>query len=187
MGGAGWHRDMQKQVALFRGINVGRAKRLAMADLRAVLEELGYRDVRTLLNSGNVVFTIPPKHKEDAAARIQTAVATKLGVSASVLTVSAGDFDTVVAENPLAKVATDPARFLVAFVRDPSVLAKFAPFIKQTPLPDVLAVGSQAAYLWCAEGILESKLLAAVHRLLREDVTTRNWATVLKLQALLRA
>jgi uncharacterized protein (DUF1697 family) len=177
---------MQKQVALFRGINVGRAKRLAMADLRALLEELGYDDVRTLLNSGNVVFTVPPKHKGDAAARIQAAVAAQLGVSASVLTVGAGDFETVVAENPLMAVATDPARFLVAFVREPGALARLAPLAGQTLPPDVLALGSQAAYLWCAGGILESKLLAAVHRLLGEGVTTRNWATVLKLQALLK-
>jgi uncharacterized protein (DUF1697 family) len=48
-----------KQVALIRGINVGRAKRVAMADLRALVESLGCSDVRTLLNSGNIVFTTP--------------------------------------------------------------------------------------------------------------------------------
>ena len=48
---------MPRYVALFRGINVGKAKRIAMADLRALLEKLGYTDVRTLLNSGNAVFT----------------------------------------------------------------------------------------------------------------------------------
>jgi uncharacterized protein (DUF1697 family) len=52
-------------VALLRGINVGKAKRVAMADLRALLEELGYADVRTLLNSGNVVFTAPRAAKGD--------------------------------------------------------------------------------------------------------------------------
>ena len=48
-------------VALLRGINVGTAKRIAMADLRGVMTGLGYSDVRTLLNSGNVVFTAPPR------------------------------------------------------------------------------------------------------------------------------
>jgi len=49
---------MARQVALLRGINVGRAKRVAMADLRTLVESLGYREVSTLLNSGNVVFTV---------------------------------------------------------------------------------------------------------------------------------
>src|SRR4051794_32869155 len=68
-----------RQVALIRGINVGKAKRVAMADLRAALEDLGYTDVRTLLNSGNVVFTAgvaPGK----AAASIEKVLAGELGV-----------------------------------------------------------------------------------------------------------
>ncbi len=57
----------RRHVALIRGINVGRAKRVAMADLRALVEGLGYRDVRTLLNSGNVVFTVTKKNSDDEA------------------------------------------------------------------------------------------------------------------------
>ena len=59
-----------RHVALLRGINVGKAKRIAMADLRALVADLGYRDVGTLLNSGNVVFTAPGAGPEDAARRI---------------------------------------------------------------------------------------------------------------------
>ena len=57
-------------VALLRGINVGTAKRVAMADLRGVMTGLGYSDVRTLLNSGNLVFTAPPR-SGDPSRRIQ--------------------------------------------------------------------------------------------------------------------
>src|SRR5262245_8002074 len=73
------------QVALLRGINVGTAKRVAMADLRALVEGLGYGDVRTLLNSGNVVFSVPRTAKGDPAARIEKALAAKLGVSSRIL------------------------------------------------------------------------------------------------------
>jgi uncharacterized protein (DUF1697 family) len=65
------------QVALLRGINVGRAKRVAMADLRALVESLGYGDARTLLNSGNVVFAVPAAAKGDAASRIEKSLATR--------------------------------------------------------------------------------------------------------------
>jgi uncharacterized protein (DUF1697 family) len=177
---------VKKQVALLRGINVGGAKRVPMADLRALVEELGYTDVRTLLNSGNVVFSVPPRIKGDAAARIQAAVADKMGVSAKVVAITAEHFETVVKENPLAAIATDPARFLVAFANDPADLAPLIPFTKQPLLPDALAIGSRAAYLWCAGGILESKLFTAVNRLLPQVATTRNWATVIKLQAMLQ-
>ena len=56
-----------RRVALLRGINVGRAKRISMGDLRALFTGLGYGDVRTLLNSGNVVFTVARKNAGDQA------------------------------------------------------------------------------------------------------------------------
>ena len=76
-------------VALLRGINVGKAKRIAMADLRKLVEELGFGDVKTLLNSGNVVFSAPPKKVATAAARIQSAIALQLGVTSRVAVISA--------------------------------------------------------------------------------------------------
>jgi uncharacterized protein (DUF1697 family) len=173
-----------RHVALIRGINVGKAKRVAMADLRALVEELGYGDVRTLLNSGNVVFTVPPKSKGDAAARLEQALAARVGFSARFTVLSAAELDTVVAENPLGEVADDPSRFLVAFLKDPANLARLEPLAKQDWGADVLALGTRAAYLWCGGGILASKLPEAVGRALGDGVTTRNWATVTKLQAL---
>ncbi|MES2072036.1 MAG: DUF1697 domain-containing protein [Pseudomonadota bacterium] len=175
---------MKKYVALLRGINVGKAKRVAMADLRALMEELGYLEVQTLLNSGNVVFSVQAKLKGDHAKRIQQGISEQLGVSARVLVISGEVLEKVVAENPLAEVS-DPARYLVSFVHDAADLAKLAPLQQQSWEPDLLAVGSHAAYLWCASGILESKLQQAVSRLLGDGTTARNWTTVSKLHALL--
>ena len=114
---------MPRYVALFRGINVGKAKRVAMADLRALLEKLGYTDVRTLLNSGNAVFTggaaAPDKH----AQRIRTAVARKLGVDACVIVKSDKDIAGIIAGNALDKIATNPSRLLVAMTADGKALA----------------------------------------------------------------
>jgi len=173
-----------RQVALLRGINVGRAKRVAMADLRTLVEELGYGEVRTLLNSGNVVFTTPRAAAGDAAGRIEKALTTKLGVSARVTVISAADLAAAIRENPLLEVAHDPSRLLVAVFNNVADLPKLEPLMKQDWATDALAIGSRVAYLWCAEGILASKLLVAVSRVLGDAVTTRNWATVLKLHAL---
>jgi uncharacterized protein (DUF1697 family) len=178
----------KRLVALIRGINVGRAKRVAMADLRAMMEGLGYGGCRTLLNSGNVIFTGGREAPAAAAARIEKAMAAQLGVSARVLVVTADDVETVVAENPLGKVAKEPSRLLVMFLEDAAALQRVKPLSKQDWKPEALGVGSRAAYIWCPEGVIDSRLLLGVGKALGEAAlasTTRNWATVLKIQALL--
>ena len=173
-----------RQVALLRGINVGRAKRVAMADLRALVEGLGYGDVRTLLNSGNVVFTVPGKAKGDPASRIEKAIEAQLGVSSRVTVLSADELDAIVDENPLLEIADNPSRLLIAVLNDKSDRTRLEPLLKEDWTPDVLALGRRAAYMWCAGGLLESRLADTIGRLLRDAVTTRNWATILKLHAL---
>jgi uncharacterized protein (DUF1697 family) len=173
-----------RMVALLRGINVGKAKRVAMADLKALVADLGYDDVVTILNSGNVVFT-GSGTKAAAAAAIAKGLEERLQVTASVMVVAAKDLAAAVAENPLGAVATDPSRLLVAFCAQRSDLARFAPLAAEDWRPEALAIGAHAAYLWCAGGIHESPLAAAVGRALGDRVTARNWTTVLKLQALL--
>src|SRR5580765_2180180 len=175
-----------RQVALIRGINVGRAKRVAMADLRALLEDFGYTDVRTLLNSGNVVFTTADAPAV-AAARMEKALELRVNVDARVVVLTAADLTKVIAENPLLDVADDPSRHLVAIPLERADLAKLKPLLKEKWGDDALAMGACAAYLWCAGGILDSPLLKAVSRALKNALTTRNWATMLKLQDLLAA
>lgn len=171
-------------IALLRGINVGRAKRIAMAELRDLVAGLGYTGVGTLLNSGNVVFRTGKPDPRGAARAIEVAIADRFGFSAAVIALTAQQLDAIVAANPLQSVATDPARHLVAFVQSGAGLAPAQPLLAQAWTPEALAVGDQAAYLWCADGILESKLAPAFARAMGETATTRNWATVLKLQAL---
>jgi uncharacterized protein (DUF1697 family) len=174
-----------KYVALLRGINVGRAKRIAMADLREVFESLGYDDVRTLLNSGNVVFTAKSGAPGTTAQRIETAISESLGVSSRVTVLSAAELLSAVTENPLLEVAVNHSRLLVTVLNDPADRLRLEPLARQTWGEDSLAIGTRVAYLWCATGILESKLNAAVSKALGDAATSRNWATVLKLHAML--
>jgi uncharacterized protein (DUF1697 family) len=173
-------------VALIRGINVGTAKRVAMADLRALMLKLGYGDPRTLLNSGNVVFDAGREAPGKVAARIEQGMAAKLKVSARVTVLTAADFATVVEENPLGGVADNPSRLLVAFLADPADAKRLQPLARQAWKPEALGLGSRAAYLWCPAGMIKSPLAEAVGRVLGEATTTRNWATVTKIQALVQ-
>ena len=104
-------------VALLRGINVGKAKRIAMADLRALVEDAGFTQVRTLLNSGNVVFAGAKHPFPKLAARLETAIETRVGFRPHVVVVDAAWVDVVVQENPLTQ-ADNPSRLLVGFVQD---------------------------------------------------------------------
>jgi len=174
-------------IALLRGVNVGRAKRVAMADLRALIEDLGHSDVRTLLNSGNAVFRASRQDPPQIAAAIEGGIEDRFGFSASVVVLTARELDAIVAENPLPQAARDPSRFLVAFVSTATTLAKARPLLAQAWAPDALAIGRRAAYLWCARGFIESKLAQAFARVAADAATTRNWATVLKLQTAARA
>jgi uncharacterized protein (DUF1697 family) len=178
---------MPRYVALFRGINVGKARRIAMADLRALLGELGYEDVRTLLNSGNAVFTGKAAPAVRHAGRIRAAVARELGVDAYVIVKSAKDIAAIVAGNALAGIAADPAKLLVAMTGDAKALAALAPLAGRPWGAERLHVGRHAAYLWCAHGILESKAAEALLGALAENATTRNWATLGKILVAMRA
>jgi uncharacterized protein (DUF1697 family) len=172
-------------IALLRGINVGRAKRIAMADLRDLVTGLGHTNVRTLLNSGNVLFETARPNTRKLEQSIQAGIKSTSGFSANVVVITAADLTAVIRENPLQRIMSDHSRFLVAFASDPEMLEKVRPLLRESWEPDRMAIGPNAAYLWCANGVIRSKLLQAVTRLTGEALTTRNWATVLKLQAAL--
>jgi uncharacterized protein (DUF1697 family) len=173
-----------RQIALLRGINVGRAKRVAMADLRALIEDLGHSDVRTLLNSGNVVFTA--KGKGNVATQIEKALVAKVGVAARVFVLDAEELAAAIERNPFGKIARDPARFLLGVTASAADQARLAPLEKRDWKPEALAVGKRVTYLWCADGIIASRLVQAVSRAVDDAVTMRNWTTMTKLLALAR-
>ncbi len=173
---------MGKHVALLRGINVGRAKQVPMAALAEVFVEAGYRDVRTVLRSGNVVFSADGPLRDGAAARLETAVETATGVSSSVLLLTARQLHLVAAQNPLLDVGTDPSRLFVGFTSAPP-----APGLEPPAgdlAPEVLVVGERAVYQWCPDGVTASRLPPTFWRQVAPVVTVRNWRTVTRLLTL---
>jgi uncharacterized protein (DUF1697 family) len=175
---------MKRHVALLRGINVGKAKRVPMADLRALMAGLGHAGVRTLLNSGNAVFDARGGTPAAHAKRLRAAILEQLGVDCEVVVKTATELDAAIAEHPLRRHANDDARMLVMFMHDAAALAELKALEGTDWSPEAFAVGAHAAWLWCADGIIDSRVAKAVGKVLRERGTARNWATVLKLQAL---
>jgi uncharacterized protein (DUF1697 family) len=170
-----------RTIALWRGINVGKAKRLAMADLKALLIELGATRVSTLLNSGNAVFDSPRLLSGTA---IRAAVQDRLSVDAAVILKTAAQWAAIAAEQPIPE-ADDPSRLLVAVTADDAALQALRTLAASGG--ERFVVTAHAAYLWCGDGILQSKLATTLLKTLGERGTTRNWATVQKLNALAQA
>jgi uncharacterized protein (DUF1697 family) len=178
-------KKLDRNIALLRGVNnVGTAGRVSMADLRALFEAMGFRDVRTLLNSGNVVFSVETKWRGDLRAHIEKALASRLGLTSPVIILSADEVTAAVRDNPLSCVATSPSQLLVLVPQDASDLGLLKPLLKKRWAPEVLALGNRVAYVWCAKGVGKSALWAAVDRALKRRCTARNIATLTKAAAL---
>jgi len=166
-----------RQIALLRGVNVGGNKKVEMARLRALMEELGYSDVRTYVNSGNLVFSGPRRSEK----HLEAAIAKHFGFDVPVVLRSRDDLAEIVQANPLGEIATDPAKYLVVFCAAEATTgldpADFA--------PETFHVRGREVYLWAPGGIGRSELakrLAA--KSIGEKSTARNWRTVEKLLAL---
>ncbi|MFG3642284.1 DUF1697 domain-containing protein [Micromonospora sp. NPDC047762] len=106
---------MTRYVALLRGVNVG-STRLAMADLRRIVTDLGHEDARTYLQSGNVVFGSSVRDAEKLAAGIARALTDELALTVPVLVRSARELAAIAGGNPYADREDDPTRLLVAFL-----------------------------------------------------------------------
>jgi uncharacterized protein (DUF1697 family) len=171
-------------IALLRGVNVGKAKRVPMEALRSLLVDLGYAGPRTLLNSGNAVFRAPGTSAPAHARAIARAISNGLRVEVPVVVKSARQLAAIIDENPFARAATDHSRLLVAFTPDEHSLAALASIEALVAPPEEFVVGDHAAYLHCPAGILQSKAGEALLGKLGKVATTRNWATTLKLHAL---
>ena len=178
---------MQTFVALLRGINVGKANRIPMAELRALLITHGYSEVATLLNSGNVVFRSEHSLQSKHAEAISLAISEKFSIQVPVIVKSAQELAAIIKENPIDATGVDHSQLLVAFVQESSELRGISSMESLVSLPERFITGKGAAYLHCPSGILASKAAKALHGKAGKATTTRNWATVLKLQTLAEA
>ena len=176
---------MPRFVVLLRGVNVGKGNRLPMADFKSLLESLGHDEVKTLLNSGNAVFRASARSSGPVAAAIHTALLSELGLDVLVVVKSDREFAAILEENPLARDCTDPSRLLVTMTADAASLAALDGIAASVRPPEKFVRGKSAAYLHCTRGILESAAATALLGKVGRGATTRNWATMLKLQALL--
>jgi len=174
---------MPRQIALLRGINLGPRNRVPMPELRELLTELGYEDVATVVQSGNIV--LGSTRPTDLGRDLQQQIAERFGVDTPVLVRTAGQLAKVVADNPFPEAAQDPRRYQVSFLS-----AKCSPAVARELeaadiAPEQVAVRGREIYAWHVNGIQRSPLAKLLtDNKLGAIATARNWSTVLKLHEL---
>lgn len=165
-------------VVLLRGVNVGRAHRLSMPDLRSTLEDVGCADVRTYVQSGNAVVEWGGSAAElEVAARAGLA---ERGLAVPVMVRTADELARVVAARPWTDL--DPKLFHVAFLSADPDPAEVAQIDHEALLPERVVVGERVLYLDYAGGVHRSRGLGRLR--LGVDATARNWRTVTALHEL---
>jgi uncharacterized protein (DUF1697 family) len=172
-------------VALLRGINVAGHRKVPMASLRDAVEGLGYGDISTYLQSGNVVLTAV----RAKPAAIETAIAEQIegwfGFDVGVLVRTARELTTIVQRNPFLAERADPATLHVVFCSVPPPARAWAGLDGDRFFPDRFTPIGREIFLHCPNGYGRTKLTnARFERALGTPVTTRNWKTVTNLAAL---
>lgn len=173
---------MPAYVALLRGINLGSKRRVAMKDLRGLLERLGYEDVRTLLQSGNAVLRAPTRSASAVSTAVREAIRAELDMDVDVLVRTAAQLADVLERDPFEGRATDPARYMVVFLDKRLSLSALSDIDPGDFAPEELVTAGTELYLWLPQGLHDSRLARALtDRRLGGTWTMRNWNTVRKL------
>ena len=177
--------DVAVFVALLRGVNVGKHRRVAMSDVRAVLTDAGYADVATHLQSGNVVLGARERRSKSVQRSIEEALRTGLGLEIDVVVRTAGELAKVTSNNPLLRRGVDPATLHVAFLKSRPAAAAARSLSEADFGREEFVLRGAELYLRYPDGLGRSKMTAAFfERALRTPATVRNWKVVTKLAEL---
>ena len=174
---------MTTYIALLRGINVGGGKTLIkMERLREIFSKLGFENVRTYVNSGNVIFEadgVPAKWN----GKIEKAIAAEMKRPVSVIVRTGADLKKIIAGNPFRKdKSVEPARLLVMFLGGPAAKDAAKKFAAVDSGEDRYHFAGREIYLYCPDGVHESKFFRMdFDKVLGVSATGRNWNTVNKL------
>jgi len=169
-------------VALLRGINVGGRNKLPMKQLVGIFERAGARDVRTYIQSGNVVYAASAAVAKGIADAVQRGIDSELKLDVPVVTRTAKQLARVVANNPYIAEGADEARLHVAFLARKPTDKRIAALDPQRSPPDSFRAVGAELYLHCPGGMARTKLTNAyLDRQLDTVSTMRNWKTVTKL------
>jgi uncharacterized protein (DUF1697 family) len=172
---------MARHIVLLRGINLGSRNRIAMPELRHALEQAGFDDVQTYVQSGNVVLASSAS-ATDVARKVERQITKSFGFDIDVVVRTRAQLGKVVERNPLAKVAKNPKRYQVSFLSAKPSAAVMRKLEEAAAETERVVLMGREIYAWHPEGIGRSRLWTLLAgRGLGVTATARNWTTVAKL------
>jgi uncharacterized protein (DUF1697 family) len=166
-------------ICLLRGVNVGGNKLLKMAELKALFDALRFREAKTYLQSGNVVFRSDETDRAVLTRRIEEGIRKKSGMEVKVILRTAAELRKVIAANPLPPEDRNPSGLVVAFLAGPIANDSKALLTSLKIASEELQFADRELYLYFQSGMAESKLSRALtEKKVGVNVTARNWNTV---------
>ena len=177
---------MLTRIALLRAVNVGGVV-LPMADLRAFFEKLGFDSVRTILQTGNVVFE--GGRRGDLEKLLEAEAARRMKLATTFLVRGADEWDAILEANPFPKMAKDdPARLVVMPLKDKPTAAGLAALRSANPGREQIEPGTRHLYIYYPDGQGRSKLnIRLIESKLGTRGTARNWNTAIKIGSTARS
>jgi uncharacterized protein (DUF1697 family) len=176
---------MTVYVSMLRAVNVGGTSRIKMDALQRVYESLGLEDVRTLLQSGNVLFRSGLTDRPRLVKRIMQELERQLGLQIEVILRTLAEVASIVERGPVLSPRADPSKLLVMFLSSvPNAAAQAAllKWHKSKEMPEMLELRGPEIYLYYPDGVGRSKLTnAVIENKLDTAGTARNWNTLVKL------
>lgn len=175
---------VERFVVLPRGINVGTGNRVPMAELRSRLAEHGYRDVITVLATGNVIVTAEDDRPSEIADAVQKLLSDRFGVDVACVVRTADQVREVHRRNPLHDVVSDPSRYLVTFFSHEPDPEAVQALLGEAHNSEAIAIEGTEAYVWTPGGVKEMTLsYKYLEKRLGVVATARNWNTLEKIVA----
>lgn len=177
---------MTTYIGVLRAINLGSHNKIAMSDLRTMLEKIGLEDPKTLILSGNIVFKCASSSVDKVEKLLEAASTRHLGVTTDYFVRTAKEWQAIIDANPFPKEAkTDPARLVMMCLRDVPSAAQVKALQAAIKGREIVKASGRQAYFIYPDGQGRSKLtIQVIEKALGTRGTARNWNTVLKLREL---
>jgi len=179
---------MATYISLLKGINVGGNNLIKMVDLRKSYENLGFQNIRTYVQSGNVIFTIKETDSKELEQKISLQIKKDFGLEIPVIALTPDKLKQVIQSNPFLKEPDkEPDFFYVSFLNARPNLSEKKAIEDKIQNSEEIAFTDSTVYLYCPDGYGKTKLTNSIlEKTLKVGATTRNWKTTNELLKIAR-
>ena len=177
---------MNTYISILRGINVGGQRMIKMDALRQLYASLGFENISTYIQSGNVIFLSKPEKVEVLAGVIAKKIAETFGFDVPTIVIEKADYQEMISKNPfLAEITKDPAHLHITFLSETPIQENVDKIAISQYLPDEFRMIGKVVYLYCPNSYSNSKLTNSFFESkLKVTATTRNWKTTQELMSI---